>query len=94
MIKLENIHKTYKIGKIKVPVLRGINLEIEKGEFVSIVGRSGSGKTTLLNIIGLLDKPTSGRYFLDGRETSKLSENEMANLRNKYFGFVFHHKQS
>jgi len=89
MIKLENIHKTYKIGKIKVPVLRGINLKVEKGEFVSIVGRSGSGKSTLLNILGLLDKPTSGRYFLDGKETSNLSENQVANLRNRYFGFVF-----
>ncbi|MCD6423289.1 MAG: ABC transporter permease [Elusimicrobia bacterium] len=89
MIKLENIHKTYKTGKIKVPVLRGINLEVEKGEFVSIVGRSGSGKSTLLNILGLLDKPTSGRYFLDGKETSNLSENQVANLRNRYFGFVF-----
>jgi len=89
MIKLENIHKTHKTGKIKVPVLRGINLEVEKGEFVSIVGRSGSGKSTLLNILGLLDKPTSGRYFLDGKETSNLSENQVANLRNRYFGFVF-----
>jgi len=89
LIELKDIHKTYYIGKVDVPALRGVSLNISQGEFVAIMGHSGSGKSTLLHILGLLDKPTSGTYFLAGKEVSKLSDDELAVLRNKFLGFVF-----
>lgn len=89
MLELENITKVYKAGQTEVPALRGISCRIESGEMVSIIGPSGSGKSTLMNIIGCLDKPTSGRYRLDGTEVSKLNDNQLAEIRNKKIGFVF-----
>jgi putative ABC transport system ATP-binding protein len=89
MLELENITKVYKAGQTEVPALRGISCRIESGEMVSIVGPSGSGKSTLMNIIGCLDKPTSGRYRLDGTEVSELNDNQLAEIRNKKIGFVF-----
>ncbi|HEY78118.1 MAG TPA: ABC transporter ATP-binding protein [Dehalococcoidia bacterium] len=89
MIKLENITKIYQMGKVEVPALKGITLSIEEGELVAIIGASGSGKSTLMNIIGFLDKPTSGSYFLDGSDVSKLNDNKLAEMRNKKIGFVF-----
>jgi putative ABC transport system ATP-binding protein len=89
MLELENITKVYKAGQTEVPALRGISCRIESGEMVSIIGPSGSGKSTLMNIIGCLDKPTSGQYRLDGTEVSELNDNELAEIRNKKIGFVF-----
>ena len=89
MIKLENITKTYMTEGIATPVLHGISLEIQAGEFVAIIGPSGSGKSTLMNIIGLLDTPTSGTYTLDGQDVSSLSEEEQADIRSHKIGFVF-----
>jgi len=89
MLELENITKVYKAGQTEVPALRGISCRIESGEMVSIVGPSGSGKSTLMNIIGCLDKPTSGKYRLDGIEVDTLNDNQLAEIRNKKIGFVF-----
>jgi len=89
MLELENITKVYRAGQTEVLALRGISCRIESGEMVSIVGPSGSGKSTLMNIIGCLDKPTSGRYLLDGTEVSELNDNQLAQIRNKKIGFVF-----
>jgi putative ABC transport system ATP-binding protein len=89
MLELENITKVYKAGQTEVPALRGISCRIESGEMVSIVGPSGSGKSTLMNIIGCLDKPTSGKYRLEGIEVDKLNDNQLAEIRNKKIGFVF-----
>jgi putative ABC transport system ATP-binding protein len=89
MIKLENVAKVYRMGEVEVYALNGVSLTIEAGEMVSIVGASGSGKSTLLHIIGCLDRPTSGSYFLDGVDVSRLSDNKLAEMRNKKFGFVF-----
>jgi len=89
MIELENITKVYKMGKVEVPALRGVSLSIKGGEMVAIVGASGCGKSTLMNIIGFLDKPTLGRYLFDGADVSRLSDNKLAEMRNKKFGFVF-----
>jgi macrolide transport system ATP-binding/permease protein len=89
VIELKNLKKTYHLEKLDVPVLHGIDLSIEQGEFVAIMGHSGSGKSTLLNILGLLDKPSSGSFKLAGIEVSKYSDNELASLRNKYLGFIF-----
>lgn len=89
MIELENITKVYRMGKVEVHALRGITLSITDGEMVAIIGASGSGKSTLLNIIGCLDRPTSGRYLFDGADVSQLSDNQLAGMRNKKFGFVF-----
>lgn len=86
---MEDIKKTYLMGDQDVEVLKGINLNIEKGEFVSIMGTSGSGKTTLMNIIGCLDVPTSGRYVLADREVSRLTDDELSVIRNEHIGFVF-----
>ena len=86
---LENIRKTYRMGTLDVEVLKGINLKIEKGEFVSIMGTSGSGKTTLMNIIGCLDVPTSGRYLLTDKEVSHLTDDKLSVIRNEHIGFVF-----
>ena len=89
MIKLQDITKVYPMGKRELTVLRGINIHIERGELVAIMGPSGSGKTTILNLIGCLDKPTSGSYYLEGREVSRLSSGELAQVRGQKIGFVF-----
>jgi len=89
MIELENITKVYRMGKVEVNALRGITLSITKGEMVAIIGASGSGKSTLLNIIGCLDRPTSGKYIFDGADVSQLGDNQLAEMRNRKFGFVF-----
>ncbi len=89
MIKLEDVTKVYRMGKVEVPALRGVSLSISEGEMVAIIGASGSGKSTLLNIIGCLDRPTSGRYLLDGTNVGQLNDNQLAELRNRKFGFVF-----
>ena len=89
MIELENITKAYRMGKVEVNALRGITLSIQKGELLAIIGASGSGKSTLMNIIGCLDKLSSGKYLLDGADVSNLNDNKLADLRNKKFGFVF-----
>ncbi|MFH0846870.1 MAG: ABC transporter ATP-binding protein [Chloroflexota bacterium] len=89
MIRLENIVKVYPLGKQEVTVLRGINLSVDKGEMLAIMGPSGSGKTTLLNIIGCLDRPTEGSYYLEDREVSRLGKNQLAEVRGQKIGFVF-----
>ncbi|RPI32962.1 MAG: ABC transporter ATP-binding protein [Nitrospiraceae bacterium] len=90
MIELRDITKTYrKNGELEVKVLQGINLDIKKGDFVAIMAPSGMGKSTLMNIIGCLDKPTSGEYFLDGTEVDKMNDDELSRTRNKKIGFVF-----
>jgi len=88
-IQLEDIYKTYHIGEVDVPVLRGVSLTIERGEMVALMGASGSGKTTLMNLLGCLDRPTSGRYWLEGEEVSRLSADQRALVRNHKIGFVF-----
>lgn len=89
MIRIENLHKSYPIGKEKLHVLKGIDLHIKEGEFVSIMGSSGSGKSTLLNIVGLLDIHDEGNYFLNGELIKDMNEKKAAILRNKFLGFVF-----
>ncbi len=89
MIKLENITKTFPMGKTELTVLKGINLHIKQGELVAIMGPSGSGKSTILNLMGCLDKPTTGSYFLDNREVSKLNGGELAKVRGQKIGFIF-----
>lgn len=89
LIELKGINKTYRNGDQELRVLKDIDLEVEKGEFVVIMGPSGSGKSTLMNVIGLLDRPTSGDYFLDGQEVGNLSEKKLAHVRNEQIGFVF-----
>ncbi|MGB8993851.1 MAG: ABC transporter ATP-binding protein [Pseudonocardiaceae bacterium] len=89
MIRLEDVSKAYRMGKIAVPALRGIDLTIDDGEMVAIMGPSGSGKSTLMNILGCLDIPTSGRYLLDGADVSRLSAHRLAKIRSHKIGFVF-----
>lgn len=89
IIRMAGIRKVYKTGKVSVEALRGIDLEVQKGEFVAIVGPSGSGKSTLMNLIGCLDTPTSGRYDLAGRAVAGMSRDQLAEVRNKSVGFVF-----
>ena len=89
MIETKNLIKEYEVGSQKVRALNGINLSVDKGEFISIMGPSGSGKTTLMNIIGCLDTPTDGSYSLNNQVVSKLSDNQLAKIRNKEIGFVF-----
>ena len=89
LISVHDLHKTYRMGDIEVPALRGINLAIARGEFVAIMGASGSGKSTLMNILGCLDRPTSGSYFLERQEVGALSPDAWAQIRNRKIGFVF-----
>jgi putative ABC transport system ATP-binding protein len=89
MIRLQDVTKVYPMGKTELAALKGITMNIEEGELVAIMGPSGSGKTTLLNLIGCLDKPTSGSYYLDGREVSRLGSNELAAIRGQKIGFIF-----
>ena len=88
-VKIENVEKIYKLGEISVPALKSINLELEKGEFVAVMGPSGSGKTTLLNLIGVLDKPTKGKIWIDGKDLTQLKEKELTNLRRGTIGYIF-----
>ena len=89
MIELSNITKIYRMGEVEVPALRGVNLSVGQGEMVALIGASGSGKSTLMNIIGFLDKPTGGRYSLEGIDVSQLNDNRLAEMRNRKVGFVF-----
>jgi len=89
LIETKGLKKIYSIDGSETPAVNGINLKIKEGEFVAIIGPSGSGKSTLLQILGCLDRPTDGEYFLDGKEIDKYSDDELAHLRNKKFGFVF-----
>lgn len=89
LIKIEDMYKIYKMGDSEVRALDGVNLEIYPNEFVSIIGPSGSGKSTLMNMIGCLDTPTSGKYYIDGIETSKMRDDQLADIRNQKIGFIF-----
>lgn len=89
MIDIRNVTKKYYMGEIELEVLKGVSLGVEEGEFVSIIGPSGSGKSTLMNILGCLDLPTTGEYFLDGKEISTYNENALARIRNEKIGFIF-----
>ena len=89
LITLDHVHKTYKMGDVEIHALRGVSLEIDRGEFIAIMGASGSGKSTTMNILGCLDRPTRGHYHLDGEDVSKMSKDELADIRNHKIGFVF-----
>src|SRR5881275_954525 len=89
IILLDNIRKSYFMGKQALPVLKGISLTIFRNEYVALMGPSGSGKSTLMNILGCLDSPSSGAYILNGKDVSKMSDNDLAEVRNKEIGFVF-----
>jgi putative ABC transport system ATP-binding protein len=89
VIKLQNVQKTYYTGEVEVKAVRGVSLQIAAGEFVAIMGASGSGKSTMMNILGCLDRPTEGRYLLDGVDVSELNRDELADIRNQKIGFVF-----
>ena len=89
LLELREIYKNYSQGGIDVPVLKNINLQVNEGEYVAIMGPSGSGKSTLMNIVGCLDKPTSGTFLLDGEDISTLNDKKLSRIRNKYIGFVF-----
>jgi putative ABC transport system ATP-binding protein len=87
--KVENVKRIYKIGKVETPALNGVSLSIENGEFTALVGPSGSGKTTLLQLIGVLDQPTSGKVFINGKDVSRLKKNQRADIRRGTIGFIF-----
>ena len=89
LIRLKNITKSYRVGEMEIPALRGVTLDIERGEFVAIMGASGSGKSTLLNVLGCLDQPTSGEYWLDGEDVARWKGDALAQARNRKIGFVF-----
>src|SRR5947209_9523330 len=89
MIKLEGVTKAYQLGKVEVPVLHGVDLTIDDGEMVAIMGPSGSGKSTFMNILGCLDTPTSGRYLLEANDIARMNGDALAHLRNRFIGFVF-----
>ncbi|MEO8439928.1 MAG: ATP-binding cassette domain-containing protein, partial [Spartobacteria bacterium] len=89
VVRLEDVHKTYRTGQVEVHAVRGVSLEIARGEFVAFMGSSGSGKSTLMNLLGCLDRPTQGRYLLDGFDVSQLERDQLADIRNRKLGFVF-----
>src|SRR5205085_12506380 len=89
VVQLIDVHKTYRTGEMEVHAVRGVSLEIHRGEFVALMGSSGSGKSTLMNMLGCLDRPTRGTYLLDGIDIAKLDRDELADLRNEKLGFVF-----
>jgi putative ABC transport system ATP-binding protein len=89
VISVKHLVKTYVVGEVEVRALRGVNLEVPRGEFLAVTGSSGSGKSTFMHIVGCLDRPTSGQYFLDGEDVSRMSKDQLAAVRNKRIGFVF-----
>jgi len=89
IVQIEDLHKTYRMGALGIAAIRGISMEIRRGELVALMGASGSGKTTLMNILGCMDRPSAGRYLFDGQDTSKLSSDQRARIRNRNIGFVF-----
>src|SRR6202020_1759632 len=89
VISVRELTKTYQMGEVAVQALRSVSLDVEGGEFVTVVGPSGSGKSTLMHILGCLDQPTSGQYFLEGRDVARLSDDEISGIRNRQSGFVF-----
>jgi putative ABC transport system ATP-binding protein len=89
VVQIEEIHKIYESGEVPVHAVRGVSLTIERGEFVAVMGASGSGKSTMMNLLGCLDRPTKGRYLLDGTDVSRLDRNQLADIRNQKLGFVF-----
>ena len=89
LVRLIDVHKVYRTGEMEVPAVRGVSIEIKRGEFVALMGASGSGKSTLMNILGCLDRPTTGRYILDGADVSGLDRDRLADIRNRKIGFVF-----